>query len=48
MAGENLRQLEELIQEEKKQGRERLINEYKNLVKGLVKDKIIKSEDELL
>ena len=47
-AGENLRRLELILHEEKKSGAERLMKEYKQLVQGLAKEKIIKSESEVL
>ena len=48
LAGQNLRRLEMTLHEEKKTGAERLVKEYKQLVKGLVQSKVIKSEQEVL
>ena len=48
LAGENLRQIEQLIEQEKQSGKDRLMKEYKSLVKGLVKQNVIKSENEML
>ena len=47
LASQQLRKLELKLNEEKQSGAERLAKEYRNLVKGLVAQKVIKSESEM-